>query len=390
MVGALRKQGEWNGMGRLPQVEGSGRASARATICLNMIVKDEAHVVARCLASVRPFITHWVVVDTGSSDGTQAIVRAALEGIPGELHQRPWRDFGHNRSEALELARGKADYVLTMDADDFFESPAAWQWPELVADAYDIACHRNGTTYTSRLLVSNRKSWRYIGVLHEYVDCGEPCEVQLLPGAWIERPAEGARSRDPDTYRKDAASLERALRDEPDNARYAFYLAQSWRDAGDAKKALAAYRRRIAMGGWDQEIWYSLYQVGRLAEVLDASPAEVRDAYLAAFQFRPSRAEPLYELARYYRGRQEWWLAYLFAQAAAEGALPEDALFVDETVYRWRALDELATSAYWVAAYAVGRRTVAKLLLEGWAPRADLARIEDNLRWYPPELALAA
>jgi glycosyltransferase involved in cell wall biosynthesis len=74
-------------------------------ICLNMIVRDEAHVIERCLASVKPYIDHWVIVDTGSVDDTPARIASALAGVPGTLHHRPWRDFGHNRSEALALAK---------------------------------------------------------------------------------------------------------------------------------------------------------------------------------------------------------------------------------------------------------------------------------------------
>ena len=100
----------------------------RATVCLNMIVKNEAKVIARCLASARPFIDAWVIVDTGSSDGTQGLIREALQGVPGELFERPWRNFGANRTEALELARGRADYTLIIDADEVLEASPGFAW----------------------------------------------------------------------------------------------------------------------------------------------------------------------------------------------------------------------------------------------------------------------
>nr|WP_308061869.1 glycosyltransferase [Streptomyces sp. LBUM 1477] len=75
------------------------------TICLCMIVKNEARVIERCLASVRPLIDTWVISDTGSTDGTQDLIREALDGIPGELRQDPWVDFGRNRTRNIQHAR---------------------------------------------------------------------------------------------------------------------------------------------------------------------------------------------------------------------------------------------------------------------------------------------
>src|SRR5690242_19150411 len=80
-------------------------------ICLNMIVKNESAVIRRCIDSVRPLIDYWVIVDTGSTDGTQKIIKNHLKDIPGELYQRPWKNFEHNRNEALTLAKGKSDYI---------------------------------------------------------------------------------------------------------------------------------------------------------------------------------------------------------------------------------------------------------------------------------------
>src|SRR5215471_3825198 len=91
------------------------------TLCLNMIVKNEAPVIARCLASVRPIIDYWVIVDTGSTDRTQEAIRTLMGDLPGQLHERPWRDFGHNRTEALELAQPHGEYMLWIDADDALE-----------------------------------------------------------------------------------------------------------------------------------------------------------------------------------------------------------------------------------------------------------------------------
>lgn len=351
-------------------------------ICLNMIVKNEAPVIARCLASVRPWIDHWVIVDTGSTDGTQALVRELMEDLPGALYQRPWQDFAHNRNEAMALARTHGDYLLFIDADETLVMHEGFHWPPLVADGYQFRCELDGWSYQRNALVAAHQPWRWEGVLHEYLTQDRPHTWQRLPGATIVVSRDGARGRDAGTYLHDIEVLENAVQADPDNPRYRFYLAQSYRDAGQLENAVRAYLTRVAMGGWEEECWFALYQAAVLTEALDAPPPEVRDGYLNAYQARPTRAEPLCELARYHRQRGEYALAHLYAQQAAAMAMPDDTLFVDESVYTWRALDELAVNAFYVGARAQGRAALQRLLHERRFPGPEAARIEANRPFY--------
>lgn len=353
-----------------------------SSLCLNMIVKNEAHVIRRCLESVRPFISHWTIVDTGSTDGTQAIVRETLAAIPGELYERPWRDFGTNRSEAIALARGKADYILVMDADHVLRAPPDYRFGDLDADAYYISHRYAGVDYGIAILLADRIAWRYEGVLHEYVTADAPHKIVPLAGPWVDVYHEGARSRDPETYKRDAAILEQALLKDPANTRYAFYLAQSLKDAGELSRALDAFRKRATMGGWDEEAWQARYQAAVIVERLNMPAADIERAYLEAWNARPTRAEPLVQLARWHRLRAEWPLAFLFARAAAATRRPADQLFVEEDVYAWRALDELSIAAWYVGARDDGKRAAERLVTENRFPPSERARIEKNLHFY--------
>ena len=355
-----------------------------SSLCLNMILKNEAHVIRRCLDSVRPHIRHWTIVDTGSTDGTQDIVRSHLRDIAGELHERPWRDFGSNRSEAIALARGRADYILVMDADHVLRTPPGFRFRDLDADAYYIAHRYAGVDYGIAILLADRIAWRYEGVLHEYVTADVPHKIASLAGPWVDVHHEGARSRDPETYKKDAAILEAALAKEPDNTRYAFYLAQSLKDAGELARALAAFQKRATMGGWDEEAWQARYQASLLIERLGLPPAEIERAYLDAWNARPSRAEPLVQLARWHRTRLEWPLALLFARTAVATPRPDDHLFVEEAVYAWRALDEFAIAAWYAGSRNEGRRAAERLIAENRFPPSERERIEKNLTFYRP------
>src|SRR5262249_37049129 len=136
-------------------------------------------------------------------------------------------------------------------------------------------------------------------------------------------------------YLKDARILEQALKAEPENERYAFYLAQSYRDAGLFQKSLRAYQRRAAMGGWDEEIWYSLYEVAKLSERLGMDNAVVSQRYLEAYNARPRRVEPLVQLARFYREKGRFALAHMFAAKAISIPRPGDMLFLEPAAYDW-------------------------------------------------------
>src|SRR5262245_3648598 len=348
-----------------------------------MIVKNEAAVIRRCLDSVKPFIQHWVIVDTGSTDGTQAIIREHFAGVPGELFERPWKNFGHNRSEALVFTRGKSDYILVIDADEEIVASPGFVMPS-GADAYMVRYGFAGSpvTWHRATFVKASLPWRYEGVLHEYLECGRELDRQKLEGLRIVSHTDGARNQDPvEKYTRDAAILEQGLKDEPNNLRYLFYLAQSYRDAQKLDKAIENYERRASLGGWVEEVYYSLFQVAVLKQRAKGDPNSIVTAYLKAYQHRPTRAEPLVELAAYHRGTKEWALAELFARAALTLPLPPDVLFVDTAAYAWRALDELAIATYYLAKYEESAALNRRLLSEGKLPPEHRTRIEQNLEF---------
>lgn len=337
-----------------------------------MIVKNEAPVIARCLGSVRSLIDSWCIVDTGSTDGTQAIVRDIMADIPGELHERPWTDFAHNRSEALELARATGEtFSLLLDADDTLEVPAGFVMPELTADSLIIDFHFGGMRYRRAALFANRLPWTYRGVVHEFPHCAE-AKTQGHLSLIIHVGNDGARRQDPLKYHKDAAVLERALTTEQDPflvARYTFYLGQSWRDAGEPTKAIAAYRQRADMGGWQEEVYVSLLNIARMKEALGHSDA--LRAYMNAVEVSDTRAEAVYKVAHLWRMNQNYPMAYRMARIGVARPIPADGLFVETWVYEYGLLDELAVSAYWCGHYRESVDACEILLSEGKGPDRD-------------------
>lgn len=381
------------------------------TVCWNAIVKNEAKIIERCMASMVNELDYWVVVDTGSSDGTQEIIRQfmARHGVPGELIERPWVNFSHNRSEALALAEGKADYLLFCDADMALvvHDP---HWKEnLNQDAYLVTqkAHGGNLEYPNIRLVNARlegdKRFRYWGATHEYCDSIEPflSTRELLKSiSMLDFADGGAKS---DKYARDVKLLEtqiaelealetaspevRAaayqsglLRHAPDMiTRNTFYLAKTLNDSEHYAEAIKVYQRRVQQGGWAEEVWYSLLQIAKLKEALNYPADEVVSAYLIAYENRPTRAESLYHLARYLRERERYALAYVYALAACHLPMPDDLLFLNPTVYTWQSKDELAVAAYWTQRYAECAELCDQLLSDPALPAEHRPRIEANL-----------
>ena len=176
--------------------------------------------------------------------------------------------------------------------------------------------------------------------------------------------------------------LQEALIDEPDNARYVFYLAQSQRDGEDLEAAIRTYRRRAEMAGWEEERWYSLYQIPQLEERLERPWPGVLAGYLAAWQMHPDRAGPLFRIGLHYQREREFHLAHMFFSRAMAIRRPRgDRLFVESTLYDYLLAVEYAVSAYYVADHEAAVATNNALLRDGVLPPDGVAHVVRNRRF---------
>jgi len=340
-----------------------------------MIVKNEAAVIERCLASVRDLIDTWVISDTGSTDGTQDLIRKALDGIPGELVEEPWRDFGHNRTLNIQHAHGKADYLLLIDADMVVETGGVL--PPLGADAYMLR-HAGEMEYRIKRLVRGSIRWHYVGVTHEYLDTDQDHRTEDLDALVITHHADGGSRAD--KFTRDARLLTADLQRDPHNPRTAFYLAQTMRDLGEAGKAIELYERRAAMGGWEEEVYYSLFQVGVLRAGLGDWPTAM-DTLLRAWEARPQRLEAAYELVSRLRLAGRHHTAHTLVRSGLDQPVPGDWLFVQPWIYEWGLLFEYSISAYWTGNHSASVAACDRLLALGTLPDGHRQQTLTNRRY---------
>ena len=353
-----------------------------------MIVKNEAHIISRCLESVKPLLQTWVIEDTGSTDNTEAVVEDVYKDLFGLYHYADWIDFSTNRNHVLEIARAAThcDYILIMDADDYLVFDDISVFDNLTAPAYSIMIKHGSISYPRPQLISTKIAAEYVGVLHEYLDLkGTPCIP--LEKCHIIYGAAGSRSKDPEKYIKDAKVFEKALETDPNNARYTFYCAQSYRDAGYLSKALDYYGKRVCMGGPNDEQFVAALENAKIMELLvskgdlDIETDDIAMRYIEASVINPSRNEAIIALSKLWRKRDMWEYAYFYATQAAKFHKPIGSLFLEDACYDWMPYDEMAVSGWYIGKK---RETISlnKYLLSlNCIPQDAKDRIEKNLAW---------
>lgn len=351
-------------------------------LCLNMIVRNEADKIVRSLKSVVPYISCAAIFDTGSSDNTVEIMKNFFDAneIPHIIKVGVFKNFEQARNDALEIARRSNltwDYLLLNDADMCFRVEDKDFRNKLELATYGVTQKSGSLAYHNIRLVRRDVTAKYRGVTHEYFDYPQGA---VLNGVWFEDYADGTNRKD--KFIRDIALLKDGIAAEPDNGRYWFYLAQSYRDAGMTKEAAEAYNKRMNMGGWDEEVWNSRLNYGECLLELKDEGGFIREM-LAAYNQRPTRAEPLYNLAKFYRERGQYNAALLILDTAMKIPYPKDSLFVNDYIHKCGLRQEFSVSAFYSESHRdEGFKVTNALALDAtaWPMSRDHAR--ENLFHY--------
>jgi len=353
-----------------------------SSICLSMIVKNEAHCIIKCLESIKQFINYWIICDTGSTDGTQNIIREYLKDIPGELYEHVWESFEANRNLALNLSYNKSDYILWIDADDILNINNPSNISKLIDPIYNIEIYHGDIIYKRPHLIRNDIKCKWVGVLHEYLEMPPGIAINTLKDSNIIFGGIGNRSKDPNKYVNDALVFEKALLTDPANSRYTFYCAQSYRDAKNFKKAIEFYEKRISMGDWIEEQFTSAFEIAKIFEILQQDNVSlIESAYLRAHNLCPTRAEALCYLSAYCRRNKLYDKAYFYSKTASVIAVPLNGLFVELNCYKWKIIDELAISAFYIGKKEEAKYLNLALISSGSLPKSEIDRIKTNLNY---------
>ncbi len=349
----------------------------KPTLAFATMCKDEEHCIRECLDSVKDHVDYILVHDTGSTDNTIQIVKDFLEetGIPGEVFEAKWQAFDINKTMMMEKVKGKTDYVLHFDADDFLRGDFSFTEEDSGKDQYSMTVKRGGTSYSCSLIYNNKLTWKFAGVAHTIIKAldKQPITSTTLPKGYLASEPIGSRIEDPNKYRKDAENLEkqfwRCLTDNPDNLleRSCFYAGQSWFDHGNLDKALQWKRLYMNLSNtWIEEQFEAQHKITQILIRQEKPLEEIKEAADKAISLIPDRAEPYLTIGRYLNSQRRCDLAYGYLRKGKAISLDQAhskyLLFVNKYGYGKYFNDELAVACYWTERYDEGLKLINEII----------------------------
>ena len=327
---------------------------------LSMIVKNEHHVIERLLNSVYKHIDYWIVVDTGSDDDTQNIIKNffTVHNIPGRLIQSDWKDFSTARNLALEETEKCCEWGFWIDADEEFIPHENFDMKLALSngvnqDTLSISTKYGAVEYTRKNIWRCGKGYRWKGPIHEVLQVADEKPGGLIMGCHVLVKAEGSSWNNiQEKYAQHAKILEKYT-EEDNDPRWVFYTAQSYRDSGNFIQAIDWYRKRanITDRGYSEEIYISKLMIAKMAEILSWPKADVIHLYNEAHNVDSERGEAVKGLVKYLQEQKDWELAYVYSKYGLrydkKSPYPSRVLFIDHKFYDYQALEYHSLSCFY-------------------------------------------
>jgi len=356
-----------------------------------LMIKNESRIIRRSIQAALKIADAVCVSDTGSTDDTVKILQDFYPSlpIPCKTYDHPWTNFGVNRSKSFNDAKQfchelnwdpARTYVLAIDADmELVVEPSFNKQTDLGKKGYSLTQKAGTLHYINARLLRIDQPWKCVGATHEYWD--GPNEGTVSDSKlWInDRNDGGCKS---DKFTRDLAMLLEELKEQPTNVRTHFYLAQTYKCLGKKEESIDMYKKRIELGGWFEEVWFSHYMIAQ--QYMDLKKYEEAEMWVLKGQaFNNYRAEALYMLVKHFRIVGQQWKAMHYYYEAKKIRKPDVALFSESEVY-----DHLLDYEYTVLQYYVnaadrreGLRSCVKYLQHPMS-HGYLENVFSNIEFY--------
>lgn len=280
-----------------------------ATLSACIVVKNGKASILRCLDALLPMANEYVIVDTGSADGTMELLadwmsrhprrKVVLERVGSRFHDADGIfDFGAAKNHAVSLAT--SEYVMWVDINDILlDGKRARRVFEGIVAKYPNAGITMLTKVTPtfsfpRLRILPRETTRFTGIIHELAVNTDPAAPTVRTQLTFEN---YKASRD---VHRNLRGLQKAWGIER-TQRTAFYIGNSYKDMKDYGSAFEWYCVTVDMfPDTHNEDRYKAMET--ICEMIYQTHTDLEEMGFRALQMideRPDMPEGYYYRARY-------------------------------------------------------------------------------------------
>jgi glycosyltransferase involved in cell wall biosynthesis len=342
------------------------------SIAAVLMVKNEENFITTSLNSIKNIVDGIIIFDTGSTDDTINKIKqfANKFHIPYHIKQGVFVDFATSRNELLKMANDLLtfDYLLLLDCGDEYQQDDNFNLRLFLEnnknDSFMIKqkWYTGNTTihYYNTRLIKNKPGFLYKGSVHEYLKT--PNNELSLRINGIALYQDRVLNNDGSTQKRwsqDLILLLKDFKEDPTNARTQYYLGQTYECLNDHEKAKYYYKlRAFNNDGFNEEMFNAALKCVQL-EIEEEE--KIKWCYISLKIMY--RAEPLTIMARFYRLKNNYVLAYHFSKIACDVDYPENCiLWVDEKCYNYDRWHELSIASFYVKKYDVGKNACLQAL----------------------------
>ena len=387
-------------------------------LILNTIVKDESHCILTMLKSALQISDAIVIADTGSTDGTQEMIRKFGEenNIPTYVFERPFDDFEKSRNFGMEKAREVVKelgwnvndcWTWWCDADETIVVDSKFNKKQFVNDLYMINTYIGQMKYTRNTFARISKPFRFYGPIHEFIVCDEQnitsglatnihVDVKMIGASW--------QGDIPTKYKNHAFVLEKYIDVNRQDPRWIFYTAQSYHDSASIpdnkeeneerlRRSLKYYKERVSRpDGYPEELFYAQYRIGTIMRSLEDPWNLVHQECLKAYNMDPIRGESIKTIIDYYLQVNELNMAYLYTKFAkvnfhGKNPYPTRLLFVDEALYIWKFAESHAAACFYTGRMDEAKATFNEIsniskISPQYFTQEDMAKLQANAQFF--------